>query len=197
MDSTVSLVYILETCLYRFTDFEDLNAGTDDLFASRRSLHDIWDYLGDTAAAAADHTRGPSLGAHIPLLFTLSLLRRCHLASSTRSTLAVRSHLRLPVCFTLLVPDKGWIMYSPTSEQTSMQPEWQISLPSEPGHESTSAFASATSAVSSFASSSKVLNFRGMFLVCAWIPMTRQHLSTLLMSLKMSLPPMRNFHFQP
>lgn len=36
-------------------------------------------------------------------------------------------------------PDKGWIMYFPTSEQTSMQPEWQISLPSEPGHESTSA----------------------------------------------------------
>lgn len=30
-------------------------------------------------------------------------------------------------------------MYFPTSEQTSMQPEWQISLPSEPGHESTSA----------------------------------------------------------
>lgn len=30
-------------------------------------------------------------------------------------------------------------MYSSTSEQTSMQPEWQISLPSEPGHESTSA----------------------------------------------------------
>lgn len=126
---------VAETHISRFADFENLSARNRDetIYSRRKSLYEISDYL----ATAVYRTRDPSLGScpfysRTPLLPPAPDLRRVSLCSFART-------FAFQFAFTLLVPDKGWIMYSPTSEQTSMQPEWQISLPSEPGHESTSA----------------------------------------------------------
>lgn len=105
----------------------------DDLFASQVTLRNL----------GLSHHRSLSYERSLVRLTSFSFLLSLADASSWHlRRVSLRSFARtfaFQFAFTLLALDKGWIMYSPTSEQTSMQPEWQISLPSEPGHESTSA----------------------------------------------------------